>query len=798
MEILPPAARYATAAPEYFAKGYVPLPLLNGKGVTPHGFTGYAGQAVTAEQVTAWGSTFGVVGTCLRMDGLIGLDVDAYDAKKNAASTWTSLQEHLGVLPLTVVSSSRLSDADYDGLSGIRLFRLPEEFKELELERCWRGNFGAGSGIDVVRRAHRQVNCWPARHRRGTTYCWLNEQTGEIIDGPLPVDVADLPLLPVPWCEALLKPSTGGSAGRQVKKPHGWFADTDELAELVSWQTPDEPCAAVQRALEDLLDDLPGSRHDVAVSGQVRLYRLGEQGHRGVGAALDELRESFIAELEGDPSRSEAPEAEWERAESGVYPLIDCQRTALSQRGCCGPRRLVDIDTTSGDSGDSTQLRELEARLFDASETLSRIRQAARARLASPWAVLGAVLVRVNAETAPEVVLPPVIFGRASLNLAVGLVDRSGGGKSGSVGLSDEVLGLNAGVAVCIGPGSGEGIIQTFLRWDKTLKRNVPADVRQALLVADEISQIGAVQERNGSTSGGVLRSMLTGSAVSTTNADPTRNRSLAAHSCRLAVLAGIQPELADVLLADSAAGTPQRWVWLPAGDPGMPDREPNWPGALGWVPPDLAGIPSAEGGQEVWPHARRHGGFVHVGLPAEVAEFVKDAHRKRQRLSGGPMTTDLDGHRILTRLKLAGTLALLHGAVDTTNQWWELAGVILEVSDVARGWCEQAVRDVRDREHVGRGRADAVREAAARAVRDDEAERHARKLWALVSKPSHSNMKHDPGSGCTSRCVAFALRHDRGADKAAAVRLAVELGWLEERESRWFAGPSQPSEVGS
>ncbi|CAM5742462.1 hypothetical protein MAUB1S_01528 [Mycolicibacterium aubagnense] len=56
----------------------------------------------------------------------------------------------------------------------------------------------------------------------------------------------------------------------------------------------------------------------------------------------------------------------------------------------------------------------------------------------APWAVFGAVLLRVAASTGPHVQHPGVIGGRASLNMMATFVAPSGGGK----GISDKVARL--------------------------------------------------------------------------------------------------------------------------------------------------------------------------------------------------------------------------------------------------------------------------------------------------------------------------------------------------------------------
>lgn len=419
-----------------------------------------------------------------------------------------------------------------------------------------------------------------------------------------------------------------------------------------------------------------------------------------------------------------------------------------------------------------------EAKLFDTTETLRTIQQAAHSRLVTPWAVLGAVLARVVAEVPPHIVLPPLVGSDASLNLAVGLVADSGGGKSGATGCARDVLRIHNRRAQDIGPGSGEGLIAAFLDRDPDTKENVVKTDPLALLLADEIAQIGVVQGRASQASfGPIVRSMLTGGAASTSAADKERRRHLPANSYRLTVVAGIQPKLSDVLLGDSDAGTPQRWLWLPADDPEWDVPFTEWPTPITWELPSTA-------------HLRDPDGFVRIRVPEVVRQAVYAARVRRLRREGDP----LDGHRLLMREKAAAALALLHGELDIT-EWWAPAGMLMHRSDLTRAYCANAVVIKAKDESRAQGRLAAERETGAREARTDEARRHAAAIWRTVSAGMHSNAKHDPDAGCTSRCIAHALRHHKGADKNAATEAAIELEWIEERDGRYFPGQAQPAQ---
>ena len=265
------------------------------------------------------------------------------------------------------------------------------------------------------------------------------------------------------------------------------------------------------------------------------------------------------------------------------------------------------------------------------------------------------------------------------------------------------------------------------------------------------------------------------------------RRRRLPANSYRLCVVAGVQPKLSDVLLSDTDAGTPQRWLWLPATDTSWDAPPTDWPTPIRWEFP------------RHWPD-HDPDGRIRFTLPDEAAAAIREARIRTLRDEGDP----LDGHRLLTREKVAAALALLHGETSITSQWWALAGLVMHRSDVTRARCAAALASKAEAEQRGRGRLDAAREAGAREARTDEAVKHARLVWRTVAAvPLHSNAKHAEGAGCTARCITHALRAHKGADKGAAVEAALDLAWIESRsegdaQPRYFPGASQPSGEGA
>ena len=111
--------------------------------------------------------------------------MDAYD-EKHGDVTLDALEDELGPLPRTAVSSRRFKTHP---VSGIRWFRVP-------LGVDTGGWKNPGPGIETIRNTWRFAVVAPSVVE-GQEYQWLNQVTGEIAsteDGPPGVD--DLAMLP--------------------------------------------------------------------------------------------------------------------------------------------------------------------------------------------------------------------------------------------------------------------------------------------------------------------------------------------------------------------------------------------------------------------------------------------------------------------------------------------------------------------------------------------------------------------------------------------------------------------------
>jgi hypothetical protein len=332
---------------------------------------------------------------------------------------------------------------------------------------------------------------------------------------------------------------------------------------------------------------------------------------------------------------------------------------------------------------------------WDARPVLRHIHDFARARRVAPWAVFGATLARVVAATEPNAQLPPTIGSYASLNLFVGMVGPPGAGKDAARKVANEALDLGKHEAFLTAPlGSGEGLSHMFMRESKegAEQYNVAA-----LVTIGEIDTLTALVKRQSSTVSSQLRQAAMGEQLGFFYVDTAKRMMVPEHRYRMCLLAGIQPKRAGGLLDDADGGTPQRFVWLPATDPQAPDDAPECPTPMLWEPPRWheTGRGSTVAGMYRNP----------VAICSEAEQTIVRAHLARTRGHGDA----LDGHALLTRLKVAAALAILEGRCEVRDADWNLSGAVMAVSDRTREMCVKVLAE----ESLRNNKQQAVAEAA-------------------------------------------------------------------------------------
>lgn len=221
--------------------------------------------------------------------GVIGLDVDAYGTKRGAESLATLIAAH-GPLPPTWITSART-----DGVSGIRLYRVPTEIDGREIN--WPGE--AGKHIEIIQTGHRYAVVWPSTNPEADNaqYVW-RMQTGEwhglksllvpLGEKPMPAP-GDLPWLPESWIRGLML-----DYDRTEKADLGSGEQATYLAELRDG-APCPPVVAIRdRGMRELAE-VDGSRHETARDVLAALVRMGGEGHRGAREAAAAVGAAFVA-----------------------------------------------------------------------------------------------------------------------------------------------------------------------------------------------------------------------------------------------------------------------------------------------------------------------------------------------------------------------------------------------------------------------------------------------------------------------------------------------------------------------
>lgn len=301
---------YGEYAVSYRRMGWPVFPLPHAaKSPPPQGRTGRDGRNATVEEITAeaLANPDGNIATRL-CGGLIGIDVDAYDGKPGAA-TLANLILECGDLPRTVLTTSR-----DDGISGIRIFRVPEGVEFVTKL----------PGIEIVQAHHRYALIWPSTHdTTGRLYQWFDSDSGEPVVTIPHID--NIPDLPQRWIERLSITGESNTSKADVQT-----AEIDRS--LAEWCSKGVPCAHMTAVLNDFRRHVGDgeARHDSVIQAQLAIIRYGESGHRGGRTALAALKKLFFDAIDGDRDVSK----EWRDGILGAGRTVLAEPTPDNYRGC--------------------------------------------------------------------------------------------------------------------------------------------------------------------------------------------------------------------------------------------------------------------------------------------------------------------------------------------------------------------------------------------------------------------------------------------------------------------------------
>lgn len=382
----------------------------------------------------------------------------------------------------------------------------------------------------------------------------------------------------------------------------------------------------------------------------------------------------------------------------------------------------------------------LPEEFWNARPVLAHIRQAAHARTVSGDVAFYSVLTRCSALWPEAVRLDTGVKAPASANLFAAITGPSGAGKSSGVTVAQRLLIRppwlgEDGYADDSPLGSGEGVAEVFMgtkivpvrdengavvvaKDGSSKTEKVRTKVRSnALLHADEGEVLNRMLQRSGATIGETLRRAWSGGTIGQSNGRTETTRIIKSGTYSLGMLIGFQRETAEPMLADSAAGTPQRFLWAWAIDPSIPDDVPPDPGPLMGVwrasggPPGEGWLPWLAGGTSPPEPDLRP-----VTFAPEIRAELRTLHLG---LSRGTLTlAELDAHMPVTLVKVAALLAGLEGRRDVTVEDWRLAVLVWQTSCRVRDHLVAYGRSVRGKATAAKRAALADDEAAAEAAR--------------------------------------------------------------------------------
>jgi hypothetical protein len=324
---------------------------------------------------------------------------------------------------------------------------------------------------------------------------------------------------------------------------------------------------------------------------------------------------------------------------------------------------------------------------------LARIRLYAQAQMASPWAVLAMVLARIVCQAPVTVVLPATIYGHASLNLTMALVGTSDGGKGGSANVAAAAVQIGSPAFHTHTLGTGQGIAHGYAHWD-TKKKGIERHADSVLFTVEEVDHLAGHNAQNGSTTLAELRRFGMGEKLGHLYVDPTKRVQIPAHTYRGAIVVGVQPGRAGVIIDATDGGTPQRFYWAPTVDAEPPEVEPDRPEPWPWIPPRALPAPEPLSGLR----------------PLPVCQTAIDAIRQGQRDRNAGKVDALDGHALLTRERTAAALGLLNGHYGITDEDWALGGIAMAVSDATRAGVVATLNEKKKEANRVRGEAEGDR----------------------------------------------------------------------------------------
>ncbi len=242
-----------------------------------------------------------------------------------------------------------------------------------------------------------------------------------------------------------------------------------------------------------------------------------------------------------------------------------------------------------------------------------------------------------------------------------------------------------------------------------------------------------------------------------------------------MCLVMSFQPAYTEHLLSESDAGTPQRFIWVSATDPNIPDHnKTNKITPLDWEPPKT--ILGMLDGYEI------------QTLEIDASIITELEARSLAKARGGLITVAMDSHRDLQHMKTAALLAILDNRLNIDRDDWNLANMILNTSRAVWESCQAHITA----KHRTKNDA-ADNRAINRLLKTDDAisDRALNNMARAIAKKVHKGK-----IGLAKRDLRHATSStDRGhASVEDAIDLAIEKGWIMRVDDTYMPGESTPT----
>lgn len=407
---------------------------------------------------------------------------------------------------------------------------------------------------------------------------------------------------------------------------------------------------------------------------------------------------------------------------------------------------------------------------WEARPYLSELRSAALANLRSPDGLWEAFKV-FYAATIPHNFLLP---GDGTLDYISLIVGPSGTGKTRSKNLALSLLPPEAfdidGVTLGLPPGTGEGMIEWYIKRDKDGKQMLAN--RGGGFYVDEGKWLIDVNGRQGNTTVQMLKQMWSGELTGSLNASSDRIRVLAPRSVRGAVLISATPDIFAAFLQGGLeeGGFPQRVSVGSATHPEIGDNlETEWTGGHLDVP--------------IFNHNKygsSSGMIYRLEYEPELASWLRSREIARLR---GEAVSVADGHADFAQVKTAALLALMDGRMTVTYQDLVLAQLDWTTTRTLR---EQALASQRSRFSIAATAAGRSQAVAAEAALEHHLESATLRVGRKVQDSTMPMTRREIKDMLGGRIKSF------GVDWRETIEVAMRRGWIVEASDGYVAGPVQ------